>query len=241
MKDEIVYEDMLINESNYQNESFADQVQTIDYNSGLLSTNGDQNVVVVVQTEEGDEEFELLEVDETDEFKVEDVNPLAECTDNNGIEFVTPDDFEQSMRLEIVAAEDESLHYRIVASDNGDESKQFTIKKRTPLAKQPVRLDTESIIDVLPKEEKPTNDENSSNNLLNEKHSSAKNTNEYVQKVIQEAAPNDDNKFSCPICGEVVSNRYSLGPHILRIHAKQKNKICPHCDRAFTCTGDLTR
>lgn len=72
-------------------------------------------------------------------------------------------------------------------------------------------------------------------------HKSEKQTNEYISKVVQNAVPTEDNKFECPICMELVSNRYSLGPHILRLHSKQKSKICQYCDRSFTCTGDLTR
>lgn len=65
--------------------------------------------------------------------------------------------------------------------------------------------------------------------------------NEYIQRLIQGAEEDEDGKFTCPLCEEKFTNRYSIGPHVQRVHCKQKTKKCMFCDRAFTCTGDLTR
>uniref|UniRef100_A0A1B0CPX2 Putative zn finger n=1 Tax=Lutzomyia longipalpis TaxID=7200 RepID=A0A1B0CPX2_LUTLO len=51
----------------------------------------------------------------------------------------------------------------------------------------------------------------------------------------------DGKRFSCTICGAVFSRRYSLGPHMMRVHTKEKSKSCAICGRTFTATGDLTR
>lgn len=52
---------------------------------------------------------------------------------------------------------------------------------------------------------------------------------------------NDGKKYHCKICGAGFSRRYSLGPHMMRVHTKEKSKSCAICGRSFTATGDLTR
>lgn len=48
-------------------------------------------------------------------------------------------------------------------------------------------------------------------------------------------------KYACPLCDVTFTRRYSLEPHIQRVHQKIRTKECPHCDRKFQATGDLTR
>ncbi|GAB0096865.1 hypothetical protein DMENIID0001_124400 [Sergentomyia squamirostris] len=54
-------------------------------------------------------------------------------------------------------------------------------------------------------------------------------------------AEKDGKKHACKICGVTFSRRYSLGPHMMRVHTKERNKLCVTCGRSFTATGDLTR
>lgn len=48
-------------------------------------------------------------------------------------------------------------------------------------------------------------------------------------------------KFACPLCDLTFTRRYSLEPHIQRVHQKLRTKECLYCDRKFLATGDLTR
>lgn len=48
-------------------------------------------------------------------------------------------------------------------------------------------------------------------------------------------------KFACPLCDLTFTRRYSLEPHIQRVHQKLRTKECQYCDRKFLATGDLTR
>lgn len=192
---------------------------------GIVEPN-DQNVVVVVRSEEGDEEYELIEV--IDEHA--ETDPL-QMIDNPDIDF------------EIVGSDSNGVHCRIISNETNDVYSEQEDKKAL---KMPVKVDVGKIpmkyFQKSTKDESKAKTNDSSEKLLNKSvHKSEKQIGEDIQKIVQNAVPTEDSKFECPMCHEFVSNRYSLGPHILRLHSKQKNKICPHCDRAFTCTGDLTR
>lgn len=222
-----------------------------------------QSVTVLVRSEEGVEEFELVELD-----------------DDTGIGGGSRIDFE------VIGQDTNSMHCRIVSNENATEEIEY-VEVQTdqddeqPLVeemrKQPIKLEMDKLQQIAQKRfkwqqqsintigktaktdtsveeaiaaaeeeedgETVTDDATGAQTkVLNTTiHKSEKQTNEYISKVVQNAVPTDDNKFQCPICNEVVSNRYSLGPHILRLHSKQKSKICKFCDRSFTCTGDLTR
>lgn len=185
----------------------------------------DQSVMVIVQSEEGEEEYELVDVIEDQMYETQNL-----------------DQIEGDIGFEIVGKDSNSVHCRIVANEDPEEEVEYVQVDRVP-----VKLEVDHLQQIAQKRFKKqlegnANAESEDSKLLNATiHKSEKKTNEYIQKVVQNAVPSEDNKFECPICHEMVSNRYSLGPHILRLHSKQKSKICQYCDRSFTCTGDLTR
>lgn len=207
----------------YEEQQVADEPTVSQENYILLNdiegdiVSNEQNMYVVMQNEDGDDEFELIDV-------------IDEQAMNGN------DDME-NIDFEIVCDDSDGMHCRIIAGDPLDD------------ARMPVKVDVDKISSIAQKRLKSSlkakeQSEASTNRgmLLNKSmHRTTKQTNDFIQKIIQKAKPTGDNKFECPICHELVSNRYSLGPHVLRLHSKQKEKICPHCDRAFTCTGDLTR
>lgn len=225
-----------------------------------------QSLTVLVRSDEGVEEFELVELDD-------------QMCDDAGIGGGAGIDFE------VIGQDTNSMHCRIVSNENAnveeieyvevqtehDEQHQQHAMDDDVLRKQPIKLEMDklqqiaqkrfkwqqqsintiskniksdtTVEEVIAAEAAAADEANGSDTkVLNTTiHKSEKQTNEYIAKVVQNAVPTDDNKFECPICMELVSNRYSLGPHILRLHSKQKSKICQYCDRSFTCTGDLTR
>lgn len=187
--------------------------------SGNSATN-DQNVIVHLRTDDGLEEYELIDVD------YEEVSTLKGGD-------------EEEIDFEIVCNDDNAVHCRIVSAE--PQNVEYTLETE----KVPLKVDVSKISSIAQNRLQMKDGQKSAekaDKLLNQSmNKSAKQMNDYIQEIVQKAAPTDDNKFECPMCQELVSNRYSLGPHILRLHSKQKNKICPHCDRAFTCTGDLTR
>lgn len=218
------------------NYEIADPLLVDDSNYVLLNQENtesivqpeDQNVVVVVRSDEGEEEYELVEIVEDQMYDSNVIN------DNN------------EFNLEIVGTDTDGVHCRIVADTQETEDMEINDFKA---GKTPVKVDVGKIPMISQTNMKKqkldaekTNRKAENENVLNKTiNKSQKLSNEYIQKIVQNAAQTEDNKFECPICHELVSNRYSLGPHILRLHSKQKSKVCPHCDRAFTCTGDLTR
>lgn len=196
------------------------------------SAQDEQSVMVIVRSGDDEEEYELLDVVEDQLYD----NNLLEHMDN-GIDF------------EVVGKDDNSVHCRIIANEEPAEEIEYVDVQVD--SKAPVKVDVGKIQQIAQKrfnkqmdkmKAEKTDETDSASKLLNATvNKSEKITNDYIQKVVQNAVPTDDNKFECPICREMVSNRYSLGPHILRLHSKQKSKICQFCDRSFTCTGDLTR
>lgn len=195
-----------------------------DQNQAIVQD--DQALMVIVRSGDDEEEFELIDVVEEQMYET------------NQYEQV-----ESGINFEVVGTENNSVHCRIIANEEPQEEIEYV---DVQLEKVPVKLEVGKIQEIAQKrfykqEEDKKADENDSKVLNNSINKSEKHTNEYIQKVVQNAIPTDDNKFECPICNELVSNRYSLGPHILRLHSKQKSKICQYCDRSFTCTGDLTR
>lgn len=200
-----------------------------DQNAISEAVHEDQAVMVIVRSGDDEEQYELLDVVEDQLYES---NPLEEI--DNGIDF------------EVVGKDDNSVHCRIVANENpSDEVLEYV---DVQVDKAPVKLEVGKIQQIAQKrfnkqmDKIKSEESDQDSKLLNTTiNKSEKNTNEYIQKVVQNAVPTEDNKFECPICHEMVSNRYSLGPHILRLHSKQKSKICQYCDRSFTCTGDLTR
>lgn len=188
----------------------------------------EQATMVIVRSGDDEEEYELIEVVEQmyDNLQLEQIE--------NGIDF------------EVVGKDENSVHCRIIANDEQQEEIEYVDVQMEP--KVPIKVDVGKIQEIAQKrfskqlDDGQKTDETDDSKLLNSTiNKSEKLTNEYIQKVVQNAVPSDDGKFECPICQEMVSNRYSLGPHILRLHSKQKSKICQYCDRSFTCTGDLTR
>ncbi|XP_031636252.1 zinc finger protein 699 [Contarinia nasturtii] len=188
----------------------------------------DQTVMVIVQSGDDEEQYELIDVIEDQTYESNQLDPIE-----NGIDF------------EVVGNDSNSVHCRIVANEECQEQVEYV---DVQVEKVPVKVDLGKIQQIAQKHFLSQDDANKKDQddkdakLLNATvNKSEKHTNEYIQKVVQNAIPTEDNKFECPICHELVSNRYSLGPHILRLHSKQKSKICQYCDRSFTCTGDLTR
>lgn len=190
----------------------------------------DQSLMVIVRSDEGEEEYELVDVIE---------DPLCESSQIGNIE--------GDIDFEVVGKDSNSVHCRIVSSEADPEQLEYVDVQVESAEKLPLKVDVGKIQQIAQKrinkqlEGKKKTNENDSKLLNSTVNKSTKHTNEYIQKVVQDAIPTEDNKFECPICHEMVSNRYSLGPHILRLHSKQKSKICQYCDRSFTCTGDLTR
>ncbi|XP_055311473.1 zinc finger protein 449 [Sitodiplosis mosellana] len=231
-----------VEEYAYMPENYEIDEQQIVTDDGAYVMLNDQNIVsesaenqavmVIVQSGDDEEEYELLDV--VEEQLYETTNPLEHI--DNGIDF------------EVVGKDSNSVHCRIVANEEATEEIEYV---DVQVDKVPVKLEVGKLqqiaqkrfnkqLDKIKIEESPENDPDSK--LLNTTiNKSEKMTNEYIQKIVQNAVPTEDNKFQCPLCPEMVSNRYSLGPHILRLHSKQKSKICQYCDRSFTCTGDLTR
>lgn len=223
-----------------------------------------QSVTVLVRSDEGVEEFELVELDDQ-------MGDDAGGSVGGGIDFEVIGQDTNSMHCRIVSNENanfEEIEYVEVQTEQDEQLLQPIDKDNS--RKQPIKLEMDKIQQIAQKRFKwqqknignnsksdttvaeaiaaATGDEvtdeatGSETKVLNTTiHRSEKQTNEYIAKVVQNAVPTEDNKFQCPICMELVSNRYSLGPHILRLHSKQKSKICQYCDRSFTCTGDLTR
>lgn len=194
------------------------------------STQDDQNVVVVVRSEEGEEEFELIEIDD---------NAISATAAEP--ESILPEDTacieeqDQPVILEVIGDDGNNIHYRIVDDPSENDPLNVGTKQENPV-EYPVNEDANVKNLYTPEESK-----NKSTDLLNNSKRSDKDLNAFIQQAVRNAEPDADNRFKCPLCPELVSNKYSLGPHILRLHSKHKSKICPHCDRAFTCTGDLTR
>lgn len=190
----------------------------------------DQSLMVIVRSEDGgEEEYELIDV-------VED--PLCGTSQIERID--------GKIGFEVTTVDSNSVHCRIVSNEEEPEQLEYVDVQVEPNEKLPLMVDVGKIQQISKRinkqlESKKKTKETDSKLLNTTVNKSAKHTNEYIQKVVQDAIATDDNKFECPICHEMVSNRYSLGPHILRLHSKQKSKICQYCDRSFTCTGDLTR
>lgn len=195
--------------------------------------NNQMDLVVVLQSDEGVEEFELYEI----------------CEGADGTGEKTKEENEQ-LHFEIVEGEDQDIHCRMVAqeeqieliapsdyvaNDQTDPLQSSTRKQQQQKHPIHVKLPTVNVPRAGQKGKSEKSD------LLNESNMSEKQLNEFIQEMIHASEPNADGKYECTICNEVVSNRYSLGPHVMRVHSKQKSKVCPFCDRAFTCTGDLTR
>lgn len=210
-----IEEQLITDDNNYVllNEQIAEEYQESNARMSVLIASGND-----------EEEYELVDVVEDQMYD-----------DPNAIQF------------EMVEDDRNSIHCRIVTNDEPDQLEEIEYVDVQIDHKLPVKVDNGKIQQIAQKrfskqEKKPEENNTEDTKLLNtEINKSEKQTNEYIQKVVQNATPTEDNKFECPICHEMVSNRYSLGPHILRLHSKQKSKICPYCDRSFTCTGDLTR
>lgn len=224
-----------------QNDGYVVEEQLITDESNMVVLNenissadadhGERPFMVVLNTEDGEEKYQLVDI----------IDPMYE---ENQL-----DEIENNINIEVV--DKDNKHYRIVA--NEDPLSSSLMPEDVEYVdvqvdqKVPIKLDVGNIQQIAQKHfnkqlEGDKNDDGKDNKLLNSTiNKSEKQTNEYIQKVVQNAVATDDNKFECPICHEMVSNRYSLGPHILRLHSKQKSKICQFCDRSFTCTGDLTR
>lgn len=208
----------------------------------------EDSMIVVVRTDDGEEEFELFEIDESAEFDENKPSVIQE-------EDVSYDEEETPVVFEIVGGDGDNIHYRIVEGNEiatstdpleYSTSSSSVVKKVLKRSDIPDEFSSEKVSDKISTSKGNNNKINASSKkkkggLLNDTKKDTNELSAYIQGIVRHAEPNEDNKFSCPICTELVSNRYSLGPHILRVHSKQKSKVCPYCDRAFTCTGDLTR
>lgn len=221
-----------------QNYEIEEELITDDNNYMILNNQNmvaepdqeDKARLVLISSGNDEEEFELIDV-------VEDQMYENSQIDENG-----------DIVFEVLENDNNSLHCRIVTNEAEEPVEEVEYVDVQIDQKLPVKIDVGKISQIAQKRfskldaEKKADDDGTDSKVLNSTiHRSEKQTNEYIQKVVQNAVPTDDNKFECPICHEMVSNRYSLGPHILRLHSKQKSKICQYCDRSFTCTGDLTR
>lgn len=194
-------------------------LQVIEDDSMLYENQADDGMVVLVQNENDESEaYELLEVYDPN---------TGERDNDNQLHFEIVDgDSEENMRCRVVPGKTKPIE------------KPEKTSQKVPIK---VLTDLDSIpLPAIAKKEKPEK-EVSINKVLNRSRLSEKEAKEFIQKIVHEAAPDADGKFKCTLCDETVSNRYSLGPHIIRVHSKQRSKICPYCDRAFACTGDLTR
>lgn len=164
----------------------------------------DQNVVVVVRSDDGDEEFELVEI-------VEDQYEGTIIDENN------------EFNLEIVGTDTDGVHCRIVSDPIAEDITLNEIKSSSSLTKAPVKLDVGKISFKYKKESETETSDDKNDSILNEKINNTRIvSNDYIQKMVQSAVQTADGKYECPICKEVVSYKYSLGPHILRLHANSK-------------------
>lgn len=196
-------------------------LQVIEDNPELFENPSDDGIMVLVQNEnEESEAYELIEVYEPNASQKQ------------------PDDDDQ-IHFEIVDGDsEENIRCRVVPAKNKPAQKPEKKAVKAPIK---VLTDLDAIpLPAIVKKEKPE-EEVSINKVLNRARLSEKEAKDFIQKMVHEAKPDEEGKFRCTLCSEVVSNRYSLGPHIIRVHSKQRSKICPYCDRAFACTGDLTR
>lgn len=216
---------------------FVDDPLAIGMDQSELSAKYDEtedqnDVTVVVLQSDGDaEEYELYEI-------------YDECTTDK----IKND--EEQLHYEIVEGDDQNIHCRVVNTSHSyqlDEhvdyieptrSSRLNTKKNS---RQPVQIDLPQVNVPEPVGVGELDEKQSEADLLNKSNMSEKDLHEFIQTMIHSAEPNDEGKYVCSLCKETVSNRYSLGPHVMRVHSKQRNKVCPFCDRAFTCTGDLTR
>lgn len=64
---------------------------------------------------------------------------------------------------------------------------------------------------------------------------------EAAATYIRSSTANVDAKYQCNECDVSAKTKMLLCVHYMRVHLKQKNKICPHCNRGFASQGDLTR
>lgn len=194
----------------------------------------DENVFVVVQTEEGEEEFELFEVVEGE------YDTKPEITNTNY-------GYSELENAQPEQLDDGNICFEVVTSDGGDVNCRIIDKEqRAPAAKKPKCLNKNA--SSAPKRTRMARKGGSkkvseviTSQVENLEYMNDTEIAEYIQGLVQKVEPNGENKFACPLCDETFTNRYSIGPHVQRVHCKQKSKQCPHCDRAFTCTGDLTR
>lgn len=196
--------------------------------------NNEMDLVVVLQSDEGVEEFELYEIYEGADGANE---KAKEESDQLHFEIIEGDD--QDIHCRMVNKDDQlenvtTIEY--VASDAVDPLRQTNKRPSNP-PKHPVHVELPAV-NVPRGAQSPKTPKT---DLLNKSNMSEKQLNDFIQEMIHSAEANADGKYPCTICNEGVSNRYSLGPHVMRVHSKQKSKVCPYCDRAFTCTGDLTR
>lgn len=180
----------------------------------------EQNMMVVVRSEDGEDEFELIDV-----------------VDEN-VGTIKGGDSADNIQFEFVCDDTDGVHCRIITAEPEEEYIEMTEKAPVKVDVGKISKFTQRRLRNSTKMDAPSKASSKADRMASEED---KQNDERIQSIIQSAVPTSDNKFECPMCKEVVSNRYSLGPHILRLHSKQKSKICPHCDRAFTCTGDLTR
>lgn len=205
--EEELEEDPLENENQlgvvkYQQFEPEEEVQT-EYILGPEVQAEDDNVFVIMTTEDGDEEYELMDIEEEPKWS--------------------------EISLEVYPNTDgDSSAYHIVEAPPADAPDKRSM--RQPKAEAPVAKDRKPIIafdgEITERDLQTMNDAEIA---------------QYVAVAVQSVEPDEEGRFKCPLCDEKFGNRYSVGPHMQRIHCKQKSKECPYCHRAFTCTGDLTR